>query len=116
MKTVSQTTANMSTMQRHLENHQPGQKTLKGQTTLTNVFASRLSQSSSRAKSITRDICVFTAANMRPFSCGGKSGVSASPPHIGTEVHHPVISALHYHSGAELLQRVRGQSCSEPVR
>ncbi|MBN3296784.1 ZBED4 protein, partial [Amia calva] len=63
-------------MQRHLHNHHssqlkstaPVKKTLKGQTTLTNAFASQLSQSSVRATAITRDISVFIAADMRPFS------------------------------------------------
>ncbi|MBN3306654.1 ZBED4 protein, partial [Amia calva] len=75
-KIVPYTAANTSTMQRYLQNHHssqlkstvPVKKTLKGQTTLTNAFASQLSQSSIRATAIMRDIGVFIAADMRQFS------------------------------------------------
>ncbi len=73
-KTMPYTAANMSTMQKHIQNHHSSllkpvahvTKTLKGQTTL-NAFAS-LPPSSARATAITRDIDVFIAADMRPFS------------------------------------------------
>ncbi|KAL7849613.1 hypothetical protein SRHO_G00212360 [Serrasalmus rhombeus] len=62
-------------MQRHLQHHHstvlksttaPVKKT--SQTTLTNTFGPQLPQSSVRATAITRDIGVFIAADMRPFS------------------------------------------------
>ncbi len=61
-------------MQKHIQNHHSSllkpaahvTKKLKGQTSL-NAFAS-LPPSSARATAITRDICVFIAADMRPFS------------------------------------------------
>ncbi len=73
-KTMPYTAANTSTMQKHIQNHHSSllkpaahvTKTLKGQTTL-NAFAS-LPPSSARATAITRDIGVFIAADMRPFS------------------------------------------------
>ncbi|KAL7881094.1 hypothetical protein SRHO_G00033480 [Serrasalmus rhombeus] len=69
------TAANTSTMKRHLQHHHstvlkstaaPVKKT--SQTTLTNTFGPQLPQSSVRATAITRDIGVFIAADMRPFS------------------------------------------------
>ncbi|KAL7841202.1 hypothetical protein SRHO_G00248930 [Serrasalmus rhombeus] len=75
MKTMPYTAANTSTMQRHLQHHHstvlksttaPVKKT--SQTTLTNTFGPQLPQSSVRATAITRDIGVFIAADMRPFS------------------------------------------------
>lgn len=75
-KIVPYTTANTSTMQKHLQNHHsclikstaPVKKTVKCQTTLTDVFAPKLPQTSARATRITKDIGVFIAADMRPFS------------------------------------------------
>lgn len=75
MKTMPYTAANTSTMQRHLQHHHstalksttaPVKKT--NQTMLTNTFGPQLPQSSARATAITRDIGVFIAADMRPFS------------------------------------------------
>ncbi|KAL7861582.1 hypothetical protein SRHO_G00130230 [Serrasalmus rhombeus] len=75
MKTMPYTAANTSTMQRHLQHHHstvlksttaPVKKTR--QTTLTNTFGPQLPQSGVRATAITRDIGVFIAADMRPFS------------------------------------------------
>ncbi len=73
-KTMPDTAANTSTMQKHIQNHhisllKPAAhvtKTLKGQTTL-NAVAS-LPPSSARSTAITRDIGVFIAVDMRPFS------------------------------------------------
>ena len=72
-KKMPYTAANTSTMQKHLQHHHssllttaPATKTLKGQTTLK-AFAS-LPPVSARATAITRDIGVFIAADMRPFS------------------------------------------------
>ncbi len=73
-KTMPYTAANTSTMQKHIQNHHSSllkpaaqvTKTLKGQTTLNAVVS--LPPSSARATAITRDICVFIAADMRPFS------------------------------------------------
>ncbi|XP_065103982.2 E3 SUMO-protein ligase ZBED1-like [Paramisgurnus dabryanus] len=65
-------------MQKHIEkNHSDLQKAaktesnlvrMKGQTTIANAFAAKLPTSSARATAITRDIGVFIAADMRPFS------------------------------------------------
>ncbi|KAL1258990.1 hypothetical protein QQF64_009567 [Cirrhinus molitorella] len=41
---------------------------MKGKTTITNAFAAKLPTSSARATAVTRDINVFIAADMRPFS------------------------------------------------
>ena len=96
-KKMPYTAANTSTMQKHLQHHHssllttaPAMKTLKGQTTLK-AFAS-LPPVSARATAITRDIGVFIAADMRPFSV---VEISATPPHTGTEVRHPIFCYLH---------------------
>ncbi len=80
-KLIPYTSANTSTMQMHLENNHssllkaaPVKRTesnsvhMKGQTTITNAFAAKLPTSSARATAIMRDIGVFIAADMRPFS------------------------------------------------
>ena len=77
MKIMPYTAANTSTMQSHIQHHHssvlksptaPVKKTLTSQTTLTHGFGPQLPQSSARATTITRDIGVFIAADMRPFS------------------------------------------------
>lgn len=76
-KLIPYTSANTTTMQKHLENNHSSLKAaktesnsgrMKGQTTITNAFAAKLPTSSARAMAITRDIGVFIAADMRPFS------------------------------------------------
>ena len=75
-KIMPYTAANTSTMQKHLQNHHsslikstaPVKTIVKGQTTLTDAFAQKLPQTSARANGITKDICVFIAVDMRPFS------------------------------------------------
>jgi len=77
-KIVPYTMANTTSMLSHLQRYHsselkskstmPVKKTPKGQTTLKNAFAPQLPQSSARATAITRDIGVFIAADMRPFS------------------------------------------------
>ncbi|XP_060792575.1 zinc finger BED domain-containing protein 4-like [Neoarius graeffei] len=49
-------------------------KMMKGQTTLKNPFGPQLPQSSAGATAITRDIGVFIAADMRPFSVVENAG------------------------------------------
>lgn len=74
--TMPYSAANTSTMQRHLQHHHSAvlksttalKKTAKKQTTLTHTFGPQLTPSSARATAITRDIVVFIAADMRPFS------------------------------------------------
>ena len=77
MKIMPYTAANTSTMQKHLQHHHssllksttaPVKKMPTNQTALTNAFRPQLSQSSARATAITRDIGIFIAADMRPFS------------------------------------------------
>ncbi len=48
--------------------------------------------------------------------CGGKSGISATPPHTGTEVHHPITRAFYSHCGTDPLQRSQGQGCTDSER
>lgn len=76
-KTLPYTTANTSNMLSHMQRHHcemklavPGKRVTlpKGQATLTNAFAPKLPPSSARAIAITRDIGMFIAMDMRPFS------------------------------------------------
>lgn len=75
MKIRPYTAGNTGTMQRHLQHHHNSVlkstapvKTTLSQATLTMAFRPQLPQSSTRATTITRDIGVFSSADMRPFS------------------------------------------------
>ncbi|KAE8279169.1 Zinc finger BED domain-containing protein 4 [Larimichthys crocea] len=76
-RTLPYTAANTSNMQSHMQRHHselqlavPGKRVtlLKGQATLTSAFGPKLLPSSARATAITRDIGIFMAVDMRPFS------------------------------------------------
>ncbi len=61
----------------------PVKKTLKGQTMLTNGFALQLPQSSARATAVRKTFVFSLQLIWGHLVClGGKSGISAIPPHI----------------------------------
>ncbi|KAI4881690.1 hypothetical protein NFI96_031341 [Prochilodus magdalenae] len=135
MKTMPYTAANTSTMQRHLQHHHstalksttaPVKKT--NQTMLTNTFGPQLPQSSARATAITRDIGVFIAADMRPFSVVENQGFrrllhTLEPKYtIPSRTHftRTVIPNLYEESKSKIVQILKDASaiwyhCAEPL-
>ena len=58
----------------------------------------------------------FHRSSYEAIFCGRKSRISATPPHAGTEVHHPITSAFYPHSDPEPLWRVQEQGCTDTER
>ena len=124
MKIMPYTAANTSTMQRHIQHHHssvlnstpaPVKNTLTSQTTLTNAFGPQLPQSSARATAITKDIGVFIAADMRPFSVVENKGFRRLLHTL--EPKYTIPSRAHFiRSDPEPLWRVQEQGCTDPER
>ena len=122
MRIMPYTAANTSTMQRHIQHHHSS--VLKSTTAPVknkpDNADTRIRTSTSTVKRQShnnnkRHRC-FHRSSYEAIFCGRKSRISATPPHTGTEVHHPITSAFYPHSDPETLWRVQEQGCTDTER